>query len=594
MQRWGHGRWAMPLVAFVLLCQLCQPALAQSSDIRLETDVGYGGLLVPGVWMPLRVDITAPTALDGVLVIDVPDARGGTATYRYPLHLLPNIRQEFRAEVVVPDPRHPLVVRVLRDGHEVRRQDAFVGGPRTVDGIIITLTHEAAGLEFVTTFGGRVRPAYIREEDLPMRWQGYEGAAAVVIRDLEDTRLLAGQQQALRDWVAQGGRLVVTGSELLITAKGSWLEPLLPALPVGVADVRSSSLFSDISTPLTIAVVRPRPGASVQTDRTYPLVVRWHYGRGQVTLWAFDGFAVSVRGSPRLRAMWREVLTESQPASVASKTLAENLPASQSLPGVVQAQITLLLGLYIVTLRWALHRFGPARRGWLGIVAVVVISGALLYGSAVAARGAATSIVQISLVEAIPDVGLARMTTYAALVSPYGGSFRLTAPPAASIRPLGRAALNVVGAPVEIAGQAPPEGIRFELLQILPFAVRGTTALTAEGLHVEIENQSGLRIREPSIYLDGQTYRLTEIQTHLSTVLDPTKWEPADRPRIGSDELERRVQQWTFGRLGPDVIIRRDRPSLVGWVDDARLVARLQQAQSGTAVHLLVVPLDSR
>ncbi len=587
----GHGRWAMPLVAFLVLCQ---SAGAGTPLVRLEVELGFGGFLVPGAWVPLRLEVTSQAGFDGVLVVEDPASRGVGRSYRYPVRLVAGARQQFYADAVITDPRHPLVVRVLRDEREVGRQLVPLGGARAVDAVVVVLARNAAGLEFLRTFEGRVRPAYIREDALPMRWQSYEGVRTVVIHDLEDARLLATQRQALVEWIAQGGRLLVTGNDLLLSLRSSWLLDLLPGVPRGITETQESILFPDLKVPLNVAVVSPRPGASVQPDQARPQTLQWRYGRGTVTLWAFDALAPTLRASPAILAKWRDVLSEGRPAPVVSRALAETLPNVPSLPGAVQFGIALSVGLYIVALRWALRRLAAKRRGWLEVAAVVVLSSALLYGSALSARGSATSLFQVSLAEVIPEVGLARVTTYAALLAPYGAFFRLVAPAGATVRPLAGPAVNVSGARVELADQAPPEGVRFELMQVVPLPVRGTTALTAQGLQVEIENRSGLPIREPVIYLDGQIYRLPDIQTRYAAVLEPTQWEPADRQRVASDELALRVRQWAFVRFGPDVIIRRDQPSLVGLVEDARLAVQLPQAQRGTAVHLLVVPLASR
>ncbi len=587
----GHGRWAVPLVVFLALLWVADAAPA---EVELDAEVGFTGFLVPGVWTPLRVDVAAKTSLDGVLEIDVQESRGPGASYRYAFRLIGGTRQQIHADIVVSDPRHPLLLRLLRDNREVARRVVPLGGAQAVDGVVAALTHEASGLEFLSSWPTRLRPAYIREDSLPVRWQGYEGVTVLVIRDLDEHRLLAVQRDALRDWIAQGGRLLVTGGHLLANLRSPWLVQLLPAVPVGVSQVPASKLFPGVEAPLNIAVVNPRPGVTVQPDRTLPLVLQGRYGRGVVTLWAFDAFAPPVRNWSGRIALWRDILTRTPSAPIASRTLAESVPSTQPLRGGVQVGIALLLVFYILTVRWSLRRLASVRRGWMGVAAVLAACAALLYGAAVSARGAATSILQVSLVEAVPEAALARVTTYASLIAPYGGPFHLRAPAGATIRRLSGSAMNVFGAPVEIADYAPPEGIKFELMQIVPMPVRGTAVVTREGLQVEIVNGSGLTIREPVIYLDGQIYRLPEIAAHLTASLDPTKWEAFDRRGGVVEGLAHRVRQSTFARLGTDVIIKRDQPSLVGWVDDARLVVRLGGAQEGRAVQLLVVPLVLR
>ncbi len=584
----GHGRWAMPLVAFLLICSA--PA-GGAPAVRLDVETGFGEYLVPGAWTPLRVEMTAQATFDGVLEIEVPASRGPGRSSRYPVRFVTGARQQLYADAVIVDPRHPLVVRVLRGEQEVGRHVVPLGGARAVDAVVVVLTRTAAGLEFLSTFAGRIRPAYIREDALPMRWQSYEGVSTVVIHDLEEARMVATQRQALREWIAQGGRLLVTGHDLLLSLQSSWLLDLLPGVPRGITETQKSSLFPDLRAPLTIAVVSPRAGASVQPDRARPQTLQWRYGRGTVTLWTFDALAPSLRASPSVTAKWREVLTEARPAPVANRSMAEVLPSVPFLPGATQVGIALALVFYVVTLRWALRRVAPIRRGWLGVAALVVASAVSLYGAALRAHADATALFQASLAEAIPEVGLSRITTYAVLLPPYGGSFQLVAPAGATIRPLAGPAVNLFGPPVALADQAPPDGVKLELMQVVPFAVRGSTVLTASGLQVEIENASGLLIRAPVIYLNGQSYRLPDIQTHFNAVLDPTQWQPVDRQRGTSEDVAHRLRQWAFMRLGADAIIRRDQPLLVGWVEDARLAVRLRQARGGIAVHLLVIPL---
>jgi len=585
------GRWAVPLIAFLL----CYGSTATGAPIiQLAIDVGFDGYLVPRTWTPLRIDVTAQTAVDGVLVVDVAEAGGVRRAYRYPVRLVEGARQQVHADVVIPDPRYPLTVRVLQGEDELGRKTLPLGGARAVDGVVVVLARSASGLEFLTTFSGRLRPAYIREEALPVRWQSYEGVSAVVIHDLDDNRLLPTQREALREWLAQGGRLLVTGGDFLATVKSRWLLDLLPGVPLGVSASQILPGFAGLTGPLNLALVRPRPGAKVEPDPGRPHTLQWRYGRGTVILWTFDAFAPQLRTSADVIAKWRATLTDPIGSSSANRSLAELLPNVPDLPGTVQVGIALAVGAYIVALRWAL-RIATRRRGWLTGATIGVVVGALLYGTAVGARESVAVLAQVSLVEVIPEVELARVSTAVVLHAPFGGPFHLVAPPQATIRPLTGPTVNRFGAAAEVEGRtAFPSAERFELVQVVPFAVRGTIGPTPRGLQVEIENASGLLIRQPVIYFAGQIYPVPDIQTHAAVVLDPTRWEAIDRQRTLGEDLASRLRQWTFVRLGHDVIIRPDQTVLIGWVDDARLAVRSPQAQRGSTASLLVVPLAAR
>jgi len=565
-----------------------------SPTINLDVEVGFGGYLVPGAWTPVRVQIIAPTTFDGVLEIEIPGSRGPARSFRYPMRFVAGARQQVHVDAVIVDPRRPLMVRLLREQYEVGRTVVALGGARAVDAVVVVLGQTAAGLEFLNTFPGRIRPAYIREETLPLRWQSYEGVRMVVIHDLEDARMLGTQREALREWIAQGGRLLVTGHAFLLGLHSSWLLDILPGIPQRSIELQGSTLFPDVKAPLNLALVSPRAGARVRPDRTRPETLQWNYGRGTVTVWTFDAFDPSLRASTSVRGRWREMLTAVSPAPIANRSMADVLPSVPFLPSTTQIGIALALGLYIVALRRTLRGLGRIRRGWMGVAAFVVASGVFLYAFALKAREPATAFFQASLAEVMPEVGIARVTSYAVLLPPYGGAYTLMAPAGATIRPLAGPVVNMFGPPVTLVGQASAEGVKLELMQVIPLAVRGSSILTSGGLQVEIANDSGLLIHAPVIYLNGHSYRLPDFQTRLSAVLDPTQWQPIDQQRGPAEEMAYRFQRWTFTRLGADAIIKRDRPLLVGWVEDARLTVRLPQTRMGNAIHLLVVPLVGR
>lgn len=556
----------------------------------LEAEVGFNGYFVPNAWTPLRTETVADTSFDGVLTVDVTNAANLVRTFRFPMRFVAGARHQFFADVVIPDPRYPLVFRVLRGADEVARTTIPLGNSRAVDGIVVVLAREAAGLEFLKIESGRLRPAYLGEEALPIRWQSYEGVRAVVIRDLDDTRLQEQQRQALREWVGQGGHLIVTSSDLLRNAQPQWLMPLLPGVPQNERTSDVVMLGPEVVQSVPIVPVSPRAGAVAQPNRVQPQLLDWSYGRGTVTLWTFDALASTIRTSPVVVRHWQRMLTAPRISPIATRALADILPTTPVLPGIAQVGVTLSVVIYIVMLRRVLPRAGT-RRGWVVLSITVLAAGALLYGAAAAARSSVPAVTQVSLIEAIPDVGLARVTTYVGATTPFGGALELVAPARATIRPMSGSAINQSHRSSTLEAPAPLRRGTFEILQAIPLAVRGTASRTPMGLRLEIENPDGVPIGDPVLYLDGQIYRLPDIRAHTTLVLDLTQGAPVDRLSARRDALAERLRQWTVVRLGADAIIKRDRPSLIGWVDDARLTVRAPRIHQGSTVSLLVVPL---
>lgn len=505
-------------------------------------------------------------------------------SFHRPVRLGPGARQHIRMDIIVPDVRRAITVRLLSHGRELARTDLPLSASRAVEGVVLALTHEPAGLEMLSDFPRRLRPAYITEAELPSRWQGYAGVRLLAVRDLDATAVSPDQRQALEEWVIQGGRLVVTGGERLALLRAPWLVTMLPAVPAGLTMVRSSALLPGVGGPVPAAVLSLRPGASSRG----PLIAQWPWGAGSVTVWAFDAFAPALRAWPGRAALWEEVLGTSVRPWLAPRELADALPVSRPLPGGIQAWLVLLSVVYILAARFALARAGRVRSGWLAVPAVALVFTLAMYGFALQARRAGTTVVQASVVEVISGTMTARVRSALSLISPYGGTFALIAPPGAGVQPVEPHPLTFDG-PRTVSGRAPVSGLRLDAQQIVSMPVEGRVTPDASGLRVEIENHSAVGIGDALVFRNGQVYRLPRLGESASVHLDPARWEafarPANPPAAPGDRLLDEV----LARL-PRQPAGADAAWLVGWIADPRLAFRGRPMEV-EVYQLLVLPL---
>src|SRR3989337_2790846 len=93
-------------------------------------------------------------------------------------------------------------------GPAARRPATLRPAGRLVDGVVLAVNRRPVGLQQILGESGRIRVAYVTADDLPARWQLYEGVAAVVVRDLDDRRLIPAQVEALAGGGAARGRPV--------------------------------------------------------------------------------------------------------------------------------------------------------------------------------------------------------------------------------------------------------------------------------------------------------------------------------------------------------------------------------------------------
>lgn len=577
--RCRHGLWAMSFFFLYVAHAAASPAL----DIR--TELGIGGWVVPGTFTPLRVEVSAPGNVEGILEVEVPGL-GGDPPLRHvhAVRVTPGGRQQIAFDVIIRDPRRPLTLRVRSGRTLLAHAEIPLGVQRTTEGVVAALTREAAGLEFLSESSRKLRPAYLREDAFPLRWQSYGAVDLVAVRDLDPRALRPAQQQALVDWIAQGGRLVVSAHDGAVIP--DWLQSLLPAR------VDAARFSREPGIPVPLARLETLGGGLVvRRAGAVPIAVRGHHGRGIVEVWAFDAFAPSARVWPGRLALWRSLLEAPRVVPLAHEAIAAELPQTRALPGSTQAVLALLSVLYILAIRFVIRRVGGRRGGWIGIVATVALFAVVLFTFAAGARAGATALAQVSIVESLPAARSARVTTYVSLITPYGGDFVIRLPESAGVRQLKPAALRIIEPERAVEGSALSGHLMLEVSQVVPLNLPVEARASGGGLELVIGRGSSLPVRDAVLYRGRQLYRLSEGVRPGQIRLDPSKWERVDRPGVLGAETAGRALEWLFGQLdrapGPDLW-------LLGRIDDERLEIRLAGGGAGPTTQILVVPVAVR
>lgn len=571
------------------LCLLAVSATAGTAapSVRIAVEVGFSGWIVPGVWIPIRVDVSSDQPLEGSLQVEI-----GPARYQRALAVPAGTPYRTTFHAVIPDPRRSLSV-TIRDSTEsvVARHTVPVPRERIVSGVVVAVSTDAAGLEFLAGGTRRRAGAYLTERDLPDHWGAYEGVDLVVLRDVDERATTERQRRALREWVAQGGRLVVTG-ERLLRQRFSWLTDLLPAEVMAAPAIVPANTLPGLG-PQSVAVLRPRSGAVRQPSTGTPLVVSAPYGRGLVTIWAFDAFSPSVRAWSGRAALWRQVVPPARLQPLAHPGLIDVIPTARALSGLAQLQIIMLVVAYVLFVRLALRRFTPRPGGWLVLTAVVAVFTLALYATATHARRAASALVQVSVVEATRAANLARVTAYVAVLAPYGGPYVLAAPEEMLLRPLTAAAFTSSpdGA---LRGDAAPGVMLFEVVGMVPMPIAGAAVSTPSGIDLTVDNQTTLTLSAPSAYLNGQTHALPDIAGRASVTLGPGEWMPVDR-NAATGDFARDVRAWIAARLDgytAPAIIGYKTLWLLGEVRDPRLAVHLQGSGDQRGLDVLLQPMS--
>jgi hypothetical protein len=149
---------------------------------------------------------------------------------------------------------------------------------------------------------------------LPWDWTAYAAVDLLVLYDPDWTALGAAQVQAITEWVASGGRLLmVLGAHPLPAA-----HPLAKLLPLEVGDPRELRLTPSLLGAMGVAL-GPAPSVTCWTlgmtrafgwesesppDADRPVFARGPAGFGRVGVLAFDPAALGTSGEKDLVALW--------------------------------------------------------------------------------------------------------------------------------------------------------------------------------------------------------------------------------------------------------------------------------------------------
>jgi hypothetical protein len=325
MQSTQHrSRWLLVSALSALPLVFCSWARAADEPITIENiRVGYqGGLregqFKVGAWTPVWVDLQAgPERFQGILEVEVPDDDGTPTLVR---RVIDVPKKETVHDIVLyvrPGSRNAEVnvrVRDARGRLRARKEPPSTAWIESTQMLVLTMG-STRGVDEVPTLPAFTSPNPSNPTDLMVsavrvpegiaaRAEGFDGVEAVVIdtnnQDLMDA-LNAGKGQALKDWVRDGGHLVVAVGGNWQQVRDSMLKTMLPALPSGTLELRETSAgnletFADskknLRTPIRVAKLdEPNPNRHPHTlasTTQTPLVVRGSYGFGRVTVVGLD------------------------------------------------------------------------------------------------------------------------------------------------------------------------------------------------------------------------------------------------------------------------------------------------------------------
>jgi len=294
-----------------------QPA-AESETIIFRAEMGLGGFWKVGFPTRLVIDVTSGTqALDGQIEIQTFDGEGVPVVYQSDSWLLKlSAHSTARIETEAKHGRgnRPIIVRIVgTDGTILAERSLNLDERGTVlpatQPWVVGIGSDKLGLGqggMKSTRGALPEHSTVEltlKEQLPASANCYGGVDLLVFssrnKELNES-IQSDQATAIRDWIAQGGRCILSLGEYSETwLRRPELAAMLPGEFKGVStDCEPGSLESYLGSQsrlenLTCCIINVNSGTVDLESKTknrvrFPLISRCAYGAGKITLLAFE------------------------------------------------------------------------------------------------------------------------------------------------------------------------------------------------------------------------------------------------------------------------------------------------------------------
>lgn len=379
----------------------------------------------------------------------------------------------------------------------------------------------------------QVAPAVVTltPDDLPERLEAWGAIDRIVWQDVDSERLSTPQRDALRGWIAGGGRLVIAGGTGGPKTLSAFPDSLLPYRPVVTSDIPAASLSGILGELPPTATALPALSGSLIEGRTLASVgdqvvaAERPYGSGSVALIGFDPTVEWIAKTDTSGNLWRRLLPPrtSGGLSFGDDNLLVN--AVSQLPTLALPPISGLLALLVAYILL----IGPVnylvlkridRREWawitMPILIVVFAAGAYAYGAAL--RGSDVIVNEIAIVRGAPGTTEGAAQAYLGVFSPTRSVYQVSVPGGALLSTSingdmfgGTGTSNVLdvlqGDPARVRDLAVGFGslrtIRAETAVAVPL-VEADLRLEDGHLRGTVKNASTQKLERPAVVL-GQT-----------------------------------------------------------------------------------------
>ncbi len=302
-----------------------EPARQPNIRVSMVVDAGFNAYVKENAWTPLRVTlVNAGDPIEGELEL-TNTSLATTERFAQPVLLGRNARRQVM--LYAPPGSDSLEVRLVSDSRVIASVTPVARQLAPDDRLVLIASDPPDAFNFIGDVrapnGSTSALALLRLDQFPDRVAALSIADAIVLDNVDTGAFTQAQRDAIRQWVASGGHLILAGgpnAELVLRGL-SEIAPGRPARALTNADADAlTALIAPVADkPLDafllsspVPVARLQPAAShvrvlVGSSET-PLILRREIGRGMVDQLAFDPALAPLRNWPGRAALFTILL----------------------------------------------------------------------------------------------------------------------------------------------------------------------------------------------------------------------------------------------------------------------------------------------
>lgn len=293
-------KFRLPTFILLIACLLgfAAPAAAQSEGLTLTAEAGLDGACKENRWIPVRVTVeNNGPGLEADLIARTDQTM---PTWQFSTRVsLPTVSRKELTLYVMPHSYTSSIEVVLQANGEVLAVTDLpltcVAGQDALLGVWAANPSAFGPQTTIRSTGARASLVILEARTFPDRPQGLEMLDSLTLSGVDAGQLSEVQVTALRLWVANGGRLVVSGGpDWQMTSAG--LADILPLQPSGATTLDGLGELADfLNAPGTLDGSAVAATGALQTGAKVlfglgdlPLVIERRYGFGTIVYLAVD------------------------------------------------------------------------------------------------------------------------------------------------------------------------------------------------------------------------------------------------------------------------------------------------------------------